>query len=215
MWKTRFVNIKPVSSDFQSQGCCTAGCLQVQTSGVLQAAAVELATLATCERDETAAQQARLERLQCAKGRAQKQAQAATRFARAEEWCASIDCVPKTGVSAGLSHPAHAVLCRRATILTARRVTNAQHNRNDGCHDDMHDDGGYGTCLSLPWSRCRHCWLSAFPQGGGADGSDGGARRRDGGGGQRGRAAAAADHRGGHHRRRCACFVLHVEISAG
>ena len=53
-----------------------------------QAAAVELATLTTCERNEAATQQARLERLQCAKGRAQKQAQAATRFARAEEWCA-------------------------------------------------------------------------------------------------------------------------------
>ena len=47
---------------------------------------MELATLAACERDEAATQQERLERLQCAKGRAQKQAQAATRFARAEEW---------------------------------------------------------------------------------------------------------------------------------
>ena len=66
-------------------------CLVIAASStsVPQAAAGELATLATCERNETATQQARLERLQCARGRAQKQAQAATRFARAEEWCAA------------------------------------------------------------------------------------------------------------------------------
>ena len=51
-----------------------------------QAATVELATLTSCERDEAATQQARLERLRHAQGRAQKQAQAATRFARAEQW---------------------------------------------------------------------------------------------------------------------------------
>ena len=51
-----------------------------------QAAAAELSTLAACERDEVGAERARLERLLCAKGRAEKRAQAATRFARAEEW---------------------------------------------------------------------------------------------------------------------------------
>lgn len=77
-----------LTAELMLRAQCFGGASRAPTKAAVapQAAAVELGTLATCERDETATQQARLERLQCARGRAQKQAHAATRFARAEEW---------------------------------------------------------------------------------------------------------------------------------